>query len=138
MKQRSALYGLVPLVAVLALVTSGAGLFWQQGGNPYSFSTLYGQTVQIYGQGLYHRDTVFSAGASQGGDVIALLVALPLLIISLMLYRCSSLRGAFLLASALAYYLYYSASLALVVAYNSLYLLYLALFSASFFGFVLI
>jgi hypothetical protein len=37
----------------------------------------------------------------------------------------------------LAYYLYYAASLGLVVAYNNLYLVYLALFSASFFAFVL-
>lgn len=137
MKQQSALYWLVPLVAVLALVTSGAGLFWQHGGSPSLFNTLYGQTVQIYGQGLYYRDTVFSAGASQGGDVAALFVTLPLFIVSLMLYRRGSLGGGFLLASALAYYLYYSASLALIAAYNNLYLVYLALFSTSFFGFVL-
>ncbi len=137
MRQQTALYWLVPLIAILAIVTAGAGLFWQQGGSAYSFNTLYGQTVQIYGQGLYQRDTVFSAGASQGGDVVALLVALPLLIISFILYRRGSLRGGFLLASAVAYYLYYSASLALIVAYNGLYLVYLALFSASFFAFVL-
>ena len=41
------------------------------------------------------------------------------------------------MASALAYYLYYGASLGLVVAYNNLFLVYLALFSASFFAFVL-
>jgi hypothetical protein len=37
----------------------------------------------------------------------------------------------------LAYYLYYSASLGFIVAYNNLYLVYLALFSASFFAFIL-
>lgn len=137
MKNQSALNWLVPLIAVLAFIAAAAGLFWQSEGNPYTFSTLYGETAQIYGQGLYEHDTVFSVGASQGADLIALFVALPLLIISYVLYRRGSLRGGFLLASALAYFLYYSASLGFVVAYNKLYLVYLALFSASFFAFIL-
>jgi hypothetical protein len=136
MKNQFALNWLVPLIITLAIVTAGAGLFWKGSGNSYAFDTLYDETVQIYGQGVYAHDTIFSAGASQGGDVVALL-ALPLLIISFLFYRRRSLRGGFLLASVLAYYLYYSASLGLVVAYNNLYLIYLVLFSASFFAFVL-
>ena len=136
MKKQSALNWLVPIIAVLSLIAAGAGLFRQGGGNSYSFATLYGETVQIYGQGLYKHDTIFSTGASQGADLVAF-IALPLLLISFMLYRRGSLRGGFLMASALAYYLYYGASLGLVVAYNNLFLVYLALFSASFFAFVL-
>ena len=136
MKKQPALNWLVPIIAVLVLVAAGAGLFWHGGGNSYNFATLYGETVQIYGQGLYEHDTTFSAGASQGADLVAF-IALPLLLISFMLYRRGSLRGGFLMASALAYYLYYGASLGLVVAYNNLFLVYLALFSASFFAFVL-
>jgi hypothetical protein len=137
MKNQPALNWLVPLIAVLALVAAGAGLFWQDGGNSYDFTTLYGEKVQIYGQGLYAHDTIFSAGASQGADLIALFIALPLLVVSFVLYRRGSLRGGFLVVSALAYYLYYGASLGFVVAYNNLYLIYLALFSASFFAFIL-
>jgi hypothetical protein len=137
MKNQPALNWLVPLIAVLAVITAGAGLFWQDGGNSYSFTSLYGETVQIYGRGVYEHDTTFSVGASQGADLVSLFVAMPLLIVSFVLYRRGSLRGGFLLASALAYYLYYGASLGLVVAYNNLYLFYLALFSASFFAFIL-
>jgi hypothetical protein len=136
MKNQPALNWLVPLIAILSIIAAGAGLFWQGGGSPFTFTTLYGETVQIYGQGLYDHDTIFSTGASQGADVVALL-ALPLLLVSFMFYRRGSLRGGFLLASALSYYLYYAASLGLVVAYNNLYLVYLALFSANFFGFIL-
>jgi hypothetical protein len=136
MKNQPALNWLVPLIAILAVVAAGVGLFWQTGGSPYTFTTLYGEMVQIYGQGVYEHDTVFNTGASQGADVVALLT-LPLLFVSFMFYRSGSLRGGFLLVSALAYYLYYGASLGLVVAYNDLYLVYLALFSASFFAFVL-
>lgn len=137
MKQQPALNWLIPIIVVLTIITAGSGLFWNGAGNPYEFSTLYGETVQIYGQGLYAHDTIFSAGASQGADLVALFIALPLLVVSFALYRRGSLRGGFLLASALAYYLYYGASLGLVVAYNKLYLVYLALFSASFFAFTL-
>lgn len=136
MKNKPALNWLVPLIFILTLIAAGAGLVWQNEGASYTFSTLYGETVQIYGQGVYEHDTVFSAGASLGADLIALL-ALPLLAISFILYRRGSLRGGFLLAGALAYYLYYSASLGFIVAYNNLYLVYLALFSASFFAFIL-
>lgn len=137
MKNQPALNWLVPLIAVLTLIAAGAGLFWQGGGSSYAFTTLYDETVQIHGRGVYEHDTTFSAGASQGADFVALFIVLPLLIISFALYRRGSLRGGILLASALAYCLYYGASLGLVVAYNNLYLVYLALFSVSFFAFVL-
>ncbi len=137
MKQQSVLYWLVPLVGVLTAISAAAGLFWQQAGSSYSFRSLFGQTLQVYGQGLYSRDTLFSAGASQGADVVALFAALPFLIIAMLLYVRGSLRGGLLLVGALAFYLYYSASLGFIVAYNNMYLVYLALFSASFFAFVL-
>jgi hypothetical protein len=137
MKIQSTLNWLVPLIVVLTIISASIGLFWQDRGDSYTFTTLYGETMEIYGQGVYHRDTIFQTGASQGSDIVALFVALPLLAISFMFYRGGSLRGGFVLVSVLAYYLYYGASLGLVVAYNNLYLVYLALFSASFFAFVL-
>jgi len=136
MRHQTALNWLVPLIAVLVIVTAGAGLFWQGSGAPFTFMTLYGETVQIYGRGVYERDTIFSAGASLGADLAALFVSLPLLVVSFVLYKRGSLRGGFLLVSVLGYFLYYGASLGLVVAYNNLYLVYLALFSLSFFAFI--
>jgi hypothetical protein len=47
MKQQSALNWLVPLIAVLAVVSAGAGLFWQDEGSPYTFTTLYGEAVMV-------------------------------------------------------------------------------------------
>lgn len=41
------------LVALLAAIAAAAGLFWKDGGAPFSFSTLRGQTVQMFGRGLY-------------------------------------------------------------------------------------
>ena len=137
MNHQSALNWLVLLIGLLVVITAGAGLFWRTDGSPYHFVTLYGETVEIYGQGVYKHDNIFSAGAIQGADAVALFVGLPLLAIASRLYKRGSLRGGFLLTSVLAYYFYYAASLGLIVSYNNLYLVYLALFSTSFFAFAL-
>src|SRR5690349_2886472 len=52
---------LVGLIAVLALMTAGAGVFWQ-GSDPHTnFVTQRGQTVSIQNSGLYKYDSVLSA-----------------------------------------------------------------------------
>jgi hypothetical protein len=47
----------------MAACAARVGLFWQDAGQPFSFTTLRGQTVEIYGQGLYrHGTTLFLSG----------------------------------------------------------------------------
>jgi hypothetical protein len=41
------------LIAVLAIVAAGSGLFWQKEGSSFTFTPLRGEEVEIYGQGLY-------------------------------------------------------------------------------------
>lgn len=125
------------LVALLALVYAGLGLFWQDAGEPFTFTTLRGETVQIYGQGVYHFDTVLNGAGNRGTDAATLLVALPLLVIANLLNRRGSRGGGLLLASALAYFLYISISLCFGAAYNRLVFLYIASFSTSLFAFIL-
>jgi hypothetical protein len=137
MKVQPALNWLIPILAVLSLIAAGMGVFWQGGGGPFPFTTLYGEEVEMYGQGIYPKDTVFIAAGAQGTDAVTLLVGLPVLLIAYVAYRRGSPRGGFLLSGVLAYFLYYASSRGLATAYNNLYLLYLALFSTSFFAFVL-
>jgi hypothetical protein len=125
------------LIVSLAFVAAGIGLFYQDGGSSYSFTTLHGQSVQIYGQSLYRYDIPIIAVGYRAADAITLILALPLLIISLILYQRGQLRGGLLLAGILAYFLYSYGSMALGAAYNSLFLVYVVLFSASLFAFVL-
>ena len=135
-KNQPALNWLVPLIGILALVASGAGLFWRGGNGPFPFTTLHGQTVEIYGRGLYQNDTVFAAAGFKGVDAIVLFVGLPLLAISFMLYRRGSLWGRFLLSGMMSYFLYIGASLTFSAAFNRLFLVYTALFSASLFALI--
>jgi hypothetical protein len=125
------------VILVLAVVAAASGLFWQGSGQPFTFTTLHGETVQVHGRGLYRYDSVQKAAIFRGTDVVTLLICTPLLALSLVLYGRGSLRGAVLLTSVLAFFLYNSASLAFGAAYNQLFLLYVALFSTSLFAFVL-
>ena len=126
-----AVVGLSLLVALLAAIATAIGLLWQGEGKPYLYETLRRQTVEIHGRGLYRYDTLFQGAGNTGTDLTSLLLGIPLLLASLTLYRRESLRGGLLLLGALIYFLYVYASYALNVAYNELFLLYVALFSAS-------
>jgi hypothetical protein len=138
MKTSNAVVGLSALIAVLALVAAGTGLLYEDGGSPFTFTSLRGQPVEIYGQGLYRYDTLFQGAGNKGTDMVTLFLGVPLLVLSVLLYRRGSLRGGLLLLGALTWFLYTYASYALgPVAYNELFLLYVVLFSASLFAFVL-
>lgn len=137
MKVSQTLVALVAIIAVLALIAAGTGVFWQGEGNSYPFTSLRGETVMIQGRGLYRHDTVSGAAQVVAGDVVTLALGIPLLVISLLLYRRGSLRGAMLLAGTLGYFLYTYASIAFMAAFNPLFLIYVALFSSSLFAFIL-
>jgi hypothetical protein len=126
------------LIAVLALVVAGAGLLWPGDEGSTTFTTQRGQVVELYGRGLYRHDTLFTGALNRGTDAITLVLGIPLLVVALHRYRRGSLRGGLLLLGALAWFVYVGASYALgAVAYNDLFLVYVALFSASLFALVL-
>lgn len=138
MKQQPILYWLVPLIAVLALFAAGIGLFYADTGSSFSFMTVRGEPVQIWGQGWYRYDTPIGALSFKAGDLITLFLATPILIVSFVLYRQGSLRGGLLLTGALAYFLYTYISLGFGAMYNNLFIVYTLIFSASLFGLILL
>lgn len=134
MKPSNAVLWLAGLLAVLALIAAGAGLFWPVAGAPHAFTSLHGDVVDVYGHGVYATDSVMKSGATRGADVVTIVLAIPLLVGALARYRRGSTRGALLLAGALTFFLYVCATNAMSVAYNGLFLLYVAIFSLSFFA----
>ena len=137
LRQSSAVVPLAALIAVLALVATGVGLFLQDGGSAFAFTTLRGQTAEMYGQGLYRYDTLFAGAGARGTDAVTLFLGVPLLALATTLYRRGSLGGGLLLTGMLGYFLYVYASMSLAYAFNALFLVYVALFSASLFAFIL-
>lgn len=123
--------------ALLATVSSVAGLLsW---GTPAvtRFETVAGERVELFGRGLYEHDSLFIAGNNFASDIVMLFVAVPLLLISLSLSRRGSLRGRLLVLGTLGYFVYHSATYALGgVAFNDMFLVYVALFSSSLLAFV--
>lgn len=124
-------------IGVLALACALAGLYWNGTGGPATVTTLSGQSVELYGRGLYRNDTVFAAGNNRGSDLTMLILGIPLLAASVMLYLRGSLLGRLLLLGTLGFFLYVAASYALgAVAYDEMFLAYVGLFAACLFAFV--
>jgi hypothetical protein len=86
---------------------------------------------------LYRYDGPITAVGFRAADAVTLVLAIPLLVSSILPYRRGRLQGRLGLSGALAYFLYNYGSMAVGAAYNSLFLVYVALFSTSLFGLVL-
>ncbi len=137
MKHQPILKLLIPLIGLLALFAASMGLFYQNPGQPYPYTSHRDETVLINGQGLYFYDTVSMAAQQQGNDLVTLVMGLPLLAVSTWLAFRGSLRGRLLLTGALGFFLYTYMSMSMLTSYNALFLVYVALFSLSLYAFVL-
>ncbi len=138
MKTSKTVIWLSALIAGLALIAAAVGLLAQAAGSPFTFTTVRGVTVQLYGQGWYRLDTPIGAVGFMAADLVTLLLAIPLLVIAALLYQRGSLKGGLLLSGVLAYFIYNYGSLAFGAMYNPLFLIYVAIFSASLFGLILV
>ena len=118
-------------VAVLAAGATAIGLFSQGGGGRSTVTTVRGGSVALFGHGIYRYESLWQGAIFRGADAVALVLSVPVLLVTLLLYRRGSVRGALLLLGALAYFVYFYANLAFGAAYNNLYLVYVALFGAS-------
>jgi hypothetical protein len=107
-------YQLSALIGLLLAVAAGVGLFVP---------------------GIYKANTAFAAAAFRGTDLVSLVVALPVLAGSLWMARRGSRRALLVWLGVLAYVAYtYSYSFA--IAWNRLFLVYVALLSLSVFTLV--
>ncbi len=121
------------LLAVFATIAASVGIFSRGGPGPTEHLSVHGQKVVLHGEGLYRNMSADVAIQGIAQDWVTLCVGVPLLLISLFLFRKNSLRGAILLAGTAFYflvsYLFYLA----MAMYNPLYLMYVVLLSCSFF-----
>jgi hypothetical protein len=126
------------VIAGMAPPVAATGLLWRGGGEGmFSVTTARGETVELYGRGLYRYDNLFTAGGAHGTDVVVLLLGVPLLIVTTMLLRRGWPRAAPLHAGALLFFLYVYGSASLgAVAHNPAFPAYVAIFSASLFAFI--
>ena len=120
---------------LLTFIIGLSGLLSIDFSKSYYFENLYGDSVRIYGHGIYAYDSYLKAAILIGSDMNSLFVGLPLFVYCFYHY---SKRGddssALKLISLYATTTYYAASLCLGVTYNKFFLLYIALFTSNLFA----
>lgn len=127
------------LIAALSVVAAGGGLWWAESAAPVPFETARGQTVLLQGSGVYRYESVFVAAGFRGQDLVTVALAVPLLVLAAFRHRRRpSPRTGLILLAVQAYFLYVYATMALGAAYNDLFLLYVALFAASLYAFIVL
>ncbi|MBN1482403.1 hypothetical protein EH223_10220 [candidate division KSB1 bacterium] len=133
MKFKKTITPLVFAIIVLAALTTLVGIFSKAGPGEYEYESIRGQTVTIYGKGIYQHMSADVAIQGSAQDVVTLLVAIPLLLISWIGAGKGSLKSRFVLAGTSGYFmvtfLFYTA----MAMYNSLFVLYVSLLALSFF-----
>ncbi len=134
--------GSITVLSMLIILIAGpaayTGIFSTGGPGSYTVESVRGETVTLYGKGLYKHMSKDVAPQGIAQDYVTLFVAIPLLIIALLWARRGSLRGRYLLAGTLGYFLVTYLFYLVMAMYNALFLVYSALLGLSFFAFALV
>ncbi|HET6558964.1 MAG TPA: hypothetical protein VFG54_16710 [Prolixibacteraceae bacterium] len=124
-------------IAILSAIASATGIFYTGGPGQYPYQSIRNETINIYGQGLYHHMSADVAIQGIAQDYVTLFIGIPLLLISLAMFRKGTLRARLLLAGVLNYffltYLFYMN----MAMYNAFFIIYVLLVSTTFFAFAL-
>lgn len=137
MKYQKAVRLLVFVIVLLSVFVSSYGIFSNDGQGSFTFTSIFGETVNIYGKGVYQHDSVSMALQAIAQDFITLFLGVPLLMLSFYLSRKGQLKGRLLLCGTLGYFLYTYTSYSFLSMYNSMFFPDVLLMSASFFAFIL-
>lgn len=73
------------IIGAMLLCITMIGLFYQTNGSRYEYINQYGDTVDIWGSGLYAADSVLKATGFKGTDLTFLIIVAPLLAVFLIL-----------------------------------------------------
>lgn len=130
---------LIITLAILSLsvLSSLVGLLTSTGAVTYDFVAITGETISIYGKGLYAHDSVSVVAQGLASDLITLIFAVPATLIALYYSHRNSFRGELVLTGMLGYFLYTYMSYVFLWNYNVLFIVYVFIMSLSFFGFVI-
>ena len=138
-REKTPVFTLATLALSLLLAASLVGIFADDGGRPYSFTSLRGENILIYGgSGLYQYDSVAKATAFRGFDWANLFVCIPALVLGIVLYRRDQLKGQLLLGAIFTYVAYIYLIGVMGNAFNGLFLIWTGLFATGLFGLVLL
>lgn len=108
------------------------GIFYDLQGKSYNYTSIRGETVIIYGKGLYKHMSAEVAIQGIAQDYVTLLIGIPFLIIGYNLMKKHHIKGKLLLTGTVLYffltYLFYTA----MGMYNEMFIIYVSLLCFSF------
>lgn len=124
-------------IAILASIAALTGILSSEGPGNYDYQSIRGETVTIYGKGVYRHMSATVAPQGIAQDYVTFFIAIPMLIIGMFWARKGSIKGRFLLAGTLGYFLVTYLFYLVMGMYNVLFLIYVILTFLSFFAFSL-
>lgn len=131
------MFTILGLTVFFGIISCVVGLLSFNTDHSFNFVNQYGETIKIWGYGIYKNDSFFKAPIFIGSDFTMLFVTIPLLIRAIFKYKkLESQRDLIFLTSMLAALLYFSFSQAFGITYNQLHLIYIAFFGFNFYSFV--
>lgn len=113
------------------ILSSSFGLFFSDGESTFWVENVYGQQVELYGDGLYAYNSILTVSSRLGADWMGILGALFLLF--LCLNKRKHLWMSILMTAQSTMFIYYFACLTFSISMNKLYLLYVFCFGLSVF-----
>lgn len=123
------------LILLLTLFITICGICSFNTAHAYNVINQYGETIKMWGAGIYAHDSYFKAPIFIGSDFTILFFVIPMAALTFIKARkTQSVEYAVRSFGVICLLLYYSASLAFGVTYNYLHLAYIALFGLCFFG----
>lgn len=130
---------LIICIIILLIVTTTVGLCSLEIDKSYMIINQYGDNVKIFGNGIYAHDSYFKALTNIGSDFTMLFLVVPMIAFALIgEIKRRTIKSKLFLTAVMAMVLYYATSIVFGVTYNSLHLIYIALFSSSLFAIIIL
>jgi hypothetical protein len=121
-------------VAFMALAASGMGLFLRGDGSKASGTSVRGERIEYAANGIYKWNAQRVVAEGIGWDIVTFFLAAPAALVASVMVALGSYKGRLFAVGLLAYFAYQFLEYATYWAFNPLFLLYVATFSASLAG----
>jgi len=135
MKDKKQVINVLSIILGLStLISAIIGLFYTTGGSRTNVVNIYGDIVELFGNGIYANNSVINVSSYLGADTFVLIISLILIILVIFLWKKYSLILNVLRTSIIVVLTYYSACQVFGVSMNALFFLYGLCFSLGLFA----
>lgn len=130
MKNKDRIINVLSLLLCFGVIVSAlTGLIYTSGGDTFLVRNVYGNSVEIYGDGIYAYNSVFVVANQMGSDAAGIITVILLIILTL--WKNKPIWAEYIRVSGIVTLAYRFACLVFGVALNQLYFLYVICFGIS-------